>query len=172
MWFPIHALTSTLLRLNISGRIHELDLTHWGWVTHICVSKLGITGSDNRLLLGQRQAIIWSNDRILLVWPWGTKFSEILINIHIFSFKKIYLKMSSAKYRLFCLSLKVLNWLLPNMHICIRVTTMACFLFSTKPLPEPMLTYQLIHNYKLFLVEFMTKYTNFHSRKFTSKCCP
>ena len=33
-------------------------LTHWGRVTHICVSKLFILGSDNGLSPGRRQAII------------------------------------------------------------------------------------------------------------------
>ena len=35
-----------------------LTLTHWGRVTHICVSKLSILGSDNGLSPGRRQAII------------------------------------------------------------------------------------------------------------------
>ena len=33
-------------------------LTRWGWVMHICVSKLSILGSDNGLSPGRRQAII------------------------------------------------------------------------------------------------------------------
>ena len=33
-------------------------LTHWGWVMHLCVSKLTIIGSDNDLSPGRRQAII------------------------------------------------------------------------------------------------------------------
>ena len=33
-------------------------LTHWGQVTHICVSKLTIIGSDNGLLPGRCHAII------------------------------------------------------------------------------------------------------------------
>ena len=33
-------------------------LTHWGLVTHVCVSKLTIIGSDNGLLPDQGQAII------------------------------------------------------------------------------------------------------------------
>ena len=33
-------------------------LTHWGRVTHICVSKLNIIGSDNGLPPDRRQAII------------------------------------------------------------------------------------------------------------------
>ena len=86
------------------------ELTHWGQVTHICVVKLTIIGSDNGLLPGRRQAIIWTNAGILLIRPLGTNFSEILIGIKIFSFKKMRLKMSSAKWRPFCLGLNVLNY--------------------------------------------------------------
>ena len=53
-------------------------LTHWGRVTHICVSKLTIIGSDNGLSPGRRQAIIWTNAGILLIRTLGTNFSEIL----------------------------------------------------------------------------------------------
>ena len=81
------------------------ELTHWDRVTHICVSKLTIIGSDNGLLPGWRQAIIWTHSGILLFGPLGTNFSEILIGIQIFSFKKMHLKMSSAKSRPFCLGL-------------------------------------------------------------------
>ena len=76
-------------------------LTHWGLVTHICVSELPIIGSDNGLSPGRRQAIIWTIDGILLIGPLGTNFSEILIGIQTFSFKKMHLKMSSAKWRPF-----------------------------------------------------------------------
>ena len=84
-------------------------LTHWGRATHICVSKLAIIASDNGLSPGRRQAIIETNDGILLIWSLGTNFSEILIKIHSFSFKKMHLKMSSGKWRPFCLSLNVLT---------------------------------------------------------------
>ena len=57
------------------------SLTHWGRVTHICVSKLTTIGSDNGLSPGRRQAIIWTNAGILLIGPLGTNFSEILIEI-------------------------------------------------------------------------------------------
>ena len=87
---------------------HQL-LTHWGRVTHICVSKLTIIGSDNGLSPGRRQAIIWTNAGILLIGPLGTNFSEILIEIYTFSFTKMDFKMSSAKWRPFCLGLNVLN---------------------------------------------------------------
>ena len=83
-------------------------LTHWGRVTHICVGKLTIIGSDNGLSPGRRQVIIWTNSGILLIEALGTNFSDILIGIQIFSFKKMPLKMSSAKWRPFCLGLNVL----------------------------------------------------------------
>ena len=62
-------------------------LTHWGRVTHICVSKLTIIGSDNGLSPGRRQAIVWTNAGILLIQALGTKVSEILSQIQAFSFK-------------------------------------------------------------------------------------
>ena len=87
----------------------SMELTHWGRVTHICVSKLTIIGSDNGLSPGRRQAIIWTNAGILLIRTLGTNFSEILSAIHTFSLKKMHLKMSSAKWRPFCLGLNVLT---------------------------------------------------------------
>ena len=79
--------------------------THWGRVTHTCVSKLTIIGSDNGLSPDRRQAIIWTNAGFLLIGPLRTNFSEILIEIPTFSFKKMRLKVSSAKRRPFCLSM-------------------------------------------------------------------
>ena len=84
------------------------SLTHWGRVTHICVGNLTIIGSDNGLSPGRRQAIIRTNPGILLIGPLGTKFCEILAEIITFSFKKMYLKVSSAKWRPFCIGLDVL----------------------------------------------------------------
>ena len=83
-------------------------LTHLGRVMHICVSNLAIIGSNNGLSPGRCQAIIWTNARILLIVPLGTNFSELLIKIHTFSFKKMLLRMSSGKWRQFCLDLNVL----------------------------------------------------------------
>ena len=87
---------------------YQLSLTHWSRVRHICVSQLPIIGSDNGLSPGQRQVIIWANAGILLIRTLGINFSEILIEIHTFSFKKMYLKMSSGKWRPFCLGLNAL----------------------------------------------------------------
>ena len=83
-------------------------VTHWGRVTHICVSNLTIIGSDNGFSPGRRQAITWTNVVILLIGPLGTNFSEMLIEIHTFSFTKIHLKMS-GKWRPFCLGLNVVT---------------------------------------------------------------
>ena len=82
-------------------------------MTHIYINKLTIIGSDNGLSPGRRQAIIGTNAGILLIGPLGTNFSEILIEIHTFSFKKMHLKMLSGKWRPFCLGLNLLKqWLL------------------------------------------------------------
>ena len=83
-------------------------LTHWGRVMHICVNKLTISGSVNGLAPGWHPAIIWTNTGILLIWTLGANFSENLREIHIFSFKKMHLKMS-ARWRQFCLGLNMLN---------------------------------------------------------------
>ena len=75
-----------------------MKLTHWSRVTHICVGRLTIIGSDNGLSPGRRQAILWTNAGILLIGPLGTNFSELLIEFQTFSLKKVRLKMSSVKY--------------------------------------------------------------------------
>ena len=93
----------------LTGMLSSHFLTHWGRVTHICVSKLTIIGSDNGLSPDRRQAIIWTNAGLLLNGPLGTNFSEILIEILTFSFKKMRLKVSSAKRRPFCRGLNVLT---------------------------------------------------------------
>ena len=101
------------------------SLTHWGRVMHICVDNLTIIGSYNGLSPGWRQAIIWTNAGILLIGPLGTNDSEILIEIQTFSFKKMHLKTSSAKWRPFCLGLNVLTHKHPEMHGLILSTVAA-----------------------------------------------
>ena len=105
-------------RLHFSSRCNEKCdlLTHWGRVTHICVSKLTIIGSDNGLSPGRRQAIIWTNAGILLIRTSRTNFE-----IHTFSFKKMHLKMSSGKWRPFCLGLNELklHW---SIHLSVHLS--------------------------------------------------
>ena len=84
-------------------------------MTHICVSKVTIIGSDNGLSPGRRQAIIWTNAGILLIGILGTNLSEFLTKIYIFSFKKMHLKISSGNWCPFCLGLNVpIRVLRPN----------------------------------------------------------
>ena len=85
------------------------ELTHWGRVTQICVGIQTIIGSDNGLSHGRRQAIIWTSAGIVFTGPLGTNFSEILIRVQTFSFKKMHLKIASAKWRPFCPGLDVLT---------------------------------------------------------------
>ena len=94
-------------RSHVLNHGNKILLTHWGRATHICVGKLTIIGSDNGLSPARRQAIIWTIAGILLIGPLGTNFSEILIRIQTFSFTKMQLKVSSAKWRTFCLGLNV-----------------------------------------------------------------
>ena len=84
-------------------------LTHWGRVTHICVSKLTIISSDNGLSSGMRQVIIWTNAEMLLIGPLGINFNEIFFKIRAFSFKNMHFIGLSAKWRQFCLGLNALT---------------------------------------------------------------
>ena len=65
------------------------------------------TGSDNGLSPIRRQAIIGTNAGILLICTLGTNSSKILTEIHAFSFTKMHLNMSDAKWGQFCLGLNM-----------------------------------------------------------------
>ena len=73
------------------------DQFHKKMLMKLSIDNLTINGSDNGFSPGWRQAITWMNNGILLIGSLGTNFSEILIEIHTFLFKKIHLKMLSAK---------------------------------------------------------------------------
>ena len=98
---PIHGLTFAALGGD--------ELNHWGRATHICVGNLTTIGSDNGLSPGRCQSIIWTNAGMFLIGPLGTNYNEILIQICAFPLTKIHLKMSSGKWRPFCLGLNVLT---------------------------------------------------------------
>ena len=98
-------------RGNVQWRsfIYQIDmdtqglvLIHWGRVTHICLGDLTSIASDNGLAPGRRQTITLTNAGILLFGSLETNFSVISIQILIFLFKTIRLKVSSAKLRPFC----------------------------------------------------------------------
>ena len=123
-------ITYSRLQLHLQ-EAHES--THRGRVTHICVNKLTIIGSDNSLSPGRRQAIIWTNAGILLIGPVGTNFSEILIEIYTFSFKKMRLKIPSAKWRPCCLGLNVLKMYGSQLRQQYPVQTFHCGQTALKP---------------------------------------
>ena len=92
---------------------------------HICPGNLTIIGSENDLLLDQHQAIILINAGMLLIGPRRTNFSGILIEILTFVFKKMCLKVSSAKWQPFYLNLNMLMY--HSMYS--TITAMKCLFF-------------------------------------------
>ena len=144
----MHICITSLVQNQGRGKWYSCcRLTHWGRVTHICVSKLTIIGSDNGLSPDRPQAIIRTNAGILLIGPLGTNFSEISNKILTFSFKEMRLKVSSAKWRPFCLGFNVLTYCspgTPNVITELGQHWLKQWLVAdgTKPLPKPMLTYQ------------------------------
>ena len=76
--------------------------------------------------LYSRQPNILTNDGTLLIGPLETNFSEIAIKIHLFSFTKMDLKMSSAQWRSFySRDLGGLNW--------VTVQSVTSYMFVKKP---------------------------------------
>ena len=51
------------------------------------------------------------------------------------------------------------------------VQVMACRLFCTKPLPEPMLAFCQLDSWEQISVKFESEFYHFHSRKCIWKCC-
>ena len=103
---------ATNYKNDSSGEIHLLSLTlsKAEWRIYASVQPTSM-GSDNGLSPVRRQVIIWINAAILSIRPQWTYFSETLFKIRKFSFKKMHLNMSSAKWRPFCLGLNVLpHW--------------------------------------------------------------
>ena len=83
----------------VGSHFVDMHLTNSGRGTHISVAELNIIGPDNGLSPGRRQAIIWTNDGILLIGLLEINFSEILIEMHPF-----HSRHSSVKWRSLCLS--------------------------------------------------------------------
>ena len=102
--------------------------TNWGWMTHICVSKLTTIGSDNGLLPDRRQAIIWTIYGVSLIKPLGINFGDILSEIHIFSFKKLHLedvvcKMVCISSRPQCVDIQPPQTILQRRHLTYTIFT-------------------------------------------------
>ena len=108
------------------GKLNGSGLTYLNRVTHICVSKLTIIGSDNGLASARRR---W-NIVFTSIGPLGTNSSEILIEIRTFWLKKIHFNENVVRsfclclnklmqaYRLYeykqCINMKLAGWLLEN----------------------------------------------------------
>ena len=109
LWFVnvIRKYLSLVCSFNMFRKLQCHTLTSWGQVKHLCISKLTIIGSDNGLSPSQRQANIWTNAGISLIWTLGSNFSEILTKIRTYSFKKMHLKMSSVEWQQICCGLIV-----------------------------------------------------------------
>ena len=108
-WQPMSAVSICKVIFLDLRLIQKDRLTHWGWVTYLCVGKLAIIGPDNGLSPGRHQVIIWTNFGILLIGILRTNFSGTSIEIYAFSFNKMHLNMSSGKWQLFCLGLNMLT---------------------------------------------------------------
>ena len=82
---------------------HAYIKTHLPLVPHIYASVNQISiGSDNGLSPIRSHAIIWTIDSLLSIGLLWIHFSDIWIKIVSILFKKMQLKMSSAKLRPFC----------------------------------------------------------------------
>ena len=74
-------------------------------MTHICISKRTIIGSDSDLPLGRRQAIIWTNAGILLIrnkFQWNLKRNSYIF-IQETLFENVVLEISAILPRPQCL---------------------------------------------------------------------
>ena len=99
--------------------------------------------SVNALLAGWWQAIIWATADLLLIESWGTNFDEIWIKNAIFiednAFENVVCKLLSI---LCCVNSSppsaayMHQWIVSALF-----QLMACRLYGTKPLSEPMLDY-------------------------------
>ena len=95
-----------LIAIAIGSSLAQ-TLIHYGRVTHICVSKLCHNWFRKWMV-----AFLFrcqNNARLLSIWPQGTHFNEISIQIQTFSFTKMHFKMLFDKSGSFCLGLNVLK---------------------------------------------------------------
>ena len=76
--FKIFGTEWGLTTIKIHSFIHVV--LYWGWMTHVCVNKLTIIGSDIGLSPSRRQNIIWTDD--IVIRNLGPNFSEFLSKIH------------------------------------------------------------------------------------------
>ena len=117
--------------------------------------------------------------------PWYDWITGYVYKIQWFQFRKMHLKMLSAKWQPFYPGLNVLkeNYLyainsslpcaayMPHGTGSALIQAMACRLLGAKPLHEPMLAYYRLDFWQQISVKFKLKFYHFHSRKCIWRCC-
>ena len=114
---------------------HVTALTHWGPVAHICISKLGHHWFRKQLVAWLAPSHYLNQCWYIVELTIRQKFSEITIEIVTFLFKKMHLKMSSAKQHPFCIGLKVVATKLPQLFLlspklCYIINVAFCIWFE------------------------------------------
>ena len=92
------------------------------WRIHVS-ENYTIIGSDKSLSPARRQAIIWTNDGILLIRPLSTHFSYFLSKLKHFHWQICIWKCRLPKWRPFCPGFNVLNMVADDAIISISATT-------------------------------------------------
>ena len=98
---------------SVPRKVLRWALTHWGRVTHICVGRITISGSDNGLSPGRRQAIIWTNAGILLIRCLGTGLGS---NTYLYLQIQIQIQI-----RRICICICIWSNFKPRICICICI---------------------------------------------------
>ena len=121
--------------LFIIGSLYKVDVTFdqggsfnsLEWRIYASVNSFSIW-SGSGLSPVRCQAITWINADLFFIWPPGTNFSEIAIEIQKFKLMIMHFKMSSAKWRPFCpgeMSSSFMchhrSWIIPCFPICCYV---------------------------------------------------
>ena len=139
---------------------------------HICISKLTIIVSDNGLLPGRRQAIIWTNAGIVLIRTLGTNFSEILGKTHSFSLKKKCIWKCRLRKGISIVSASMSKTIIDNFSIPLQSSSdMGCVSINQKAvsyaattlgahLINPVFNFYYV---KVFLTRYGVSETWFHS---------
>ena len=107
-------------------------LTHWGRVTHICVSKLTIIGSDNGLSPGRHHHYLnqcWNivNSNLTNKLQWNLKRNSCIF-IHENGFENVVCEMASILSRPPCVTNATIRAYMWNRILCICFCSQYCTL--------------------------------------------
>ena len=93
-------------------------------MTHICGNNSTIIGSDNCIHLIGAKPLSEPMLKYCQFEHFWSKCSEIIVEIHKSSFKKMYLKVSPVKWRQFCRGLNMLTsvttWVLARLYFALE----------------------------------------------------